>query len=413
MKNKLLYSYYVLAVLWLVMLLRMVDLQIISVLFPGIKAEFGFSDTQLGMISGLSFSLFYSLMGIPIAYLLDRKNRTTIMSVCLGLWSTMTAACGLVTGFFTFFLSRIGVGIGEAGAYPSSVSIASEYFPPEKRAKVYSILASTTPLGVLVSFVLGGWISANYGWRAAFLAVGIPGLLLTLLVKFTIKEPPRESTAAREPFLTTVKELWKKKDFCWTIAASAFTVMAATGSGMWMASYFMRVHEVSTTSAGLLMGLMYGIGGMVGVLSGTWMAEKLVTKLGDKARLWVSIASVLGVIPFAVLMFTAGSFPIAIAALSFIIVSMHMNIGIVTNIEQRAVGPDRRAMGQASHVLVTNLIGLSLGPIIVGYFSDVFTPLVGPAALGYSILGIYAFGYTMAAACFYAASRALKSGTAS
>lgn len=402
------YAYYVLAVLWCVMLLRMVDLQIISVLFPGIKEEFGFSDTQLGMISGLSFSLFYSILGIPIAYLLDRKNRVAILSGCLGLWSAMTAACGLVSGFFTFALARVGVGIGEAGAYPSSVSLVSHYFPPEKRAKAYSILASTTPLGVFVSFVLGGWISATYGWRAAFLAVGIPGILLALLVKFTIKEPVRSPAEKREPLLTTFKELWKRKDFCWSVIAAIFTVMASTGSGIWMASYFTRVHEVGTANVGLLMGFIYGIGGVGGVLAGSWLAEKYAVLRGAVARAWVCIGSVLAVIPLALIMFTAGTFMTAITTLCFVVIAMHMNIGIVTAIEQRAVGDERRAMGQAFHVLMTNLFGLSLGPIIVGYFSDVLTPKYGPTGLGYSILGIFIFGYTLAALGFYMASKVIK-----
>ena len=185
------YRYYVLALLICVGICSWIDRNIFSILLQPIKQEFHFTDTQLGLLGGIAFGLFYATVGLPIAWLADRYNRRKIITIALALWSVMTACSGLANGFGSLFLARVGVGLGEAGGSPPSQSLVSDYFPPERRAFAMGILFMYIPLGFMFGFLIGGWINQFFGWRAAFMVVGLPGLALALLVRFTLKEPPR------------------------------------------------------------------------------------------------------------------------------------------------------------------------------------------------------------------------------
>ena len=168
------YRLYVLGLLLAVYLFSFLDRQILSVLLQSIKLEFRFSDTQLGLLGGMAFALFYSTLGIPIAWLADQFNRRNIIAIAMALWSAMTALCGMATGFASLFLTRVGVGVGEAGGMPPSYSLISDYFPPERRGLALAVLGMGVPLGVLVGFLVGGWVNEFFGWRTAFMVVGIP-----------------------------------------------------------------------------------------------------------------------------------------------------------------------------------------------------------------------------------------------
>src|SRR4030095_6672308 len=169
---------YVIAVLWVVMLLRFVDLQIVAVLLESIRREFEVSDTLLGFMTGSAFAVFYGTLGIPVAWLADRYNRRNIIAAALGMWSAMNAVCGLGGSFATLFVARMGIGVGEAGGQPPAYSLVSDYVPPERRSSVFAILNSAVPFGVFCGFIIGGWVNLHYGWRAAFMVVGLPGVLL-------------------------------------------------------------------------------------------------------------------------------------------------------------------------------------------------------------------------------------------
>ena len=185
------YRRYILGLLLAVYIFNFLDRQILAVLLQSIKLEFSFSDTQLGLLGGLAFAVFYSVLGIPIAWLADRFNRRNIIAVALCLWSAMTAACGLTTGFTSLFLTRVGVGVGEAGGLPPSYSLLSDYYPPERRGTAMAVMGMGIPLGVLCGFLVGGWVNQYFGWRTAFMVVGIPGVLLAILLWFTLRESPR------------------------------------------------------------------------------------------------------------------------------------------------------------------------------------------------------------------------------
>lgn len=188
------YKAYVLLLLTGVYTFNFIDRQILVILQESIKGELGLSDTQLGLLTGLAFAAFYVVLGFPIARLADRTNRRNVVGLSLAVWSAMTAISGLVANYIQLLLARIGVGIGEAGGSPPAHSIISDYFPPEKRATALSIYSTGIYIGILVGYTLGGWIDANYGWRMAFFAMGIPGIIYALLILFTVKEPPRGGT---------------------------------------------------------------------------------------------------------------------------------------------------------------------------------------------------------------------------
>src|SRR5262245_55990639 len=185
------YPYYVLGVLFVVYIFNFIDRQILAILLQPIKEDLKISDTALGFLTGFAFAVFYTFAGLPLARLADRWVRRSLIAISIALWSVMTATSGLARGFSDLALARIGVGIGEAGATPPAHSLLSDYFPPEKRATALALYASGVPVGVGLGFWLGGWINDTYGWRMAFFVIGLPGVVMALIVRLTVREPIR------------------------------------------------------------------------------------------------------------------------------------------------------------------------------------------------------------------------------
>jgi predicted MFS family arabinose efflux permease len=408
------YAWYVLALLWAVALLRFVDLQIVAVLLEPIKAEFLLSDTQLALLGGLAFALFYGVLGLPVAWLADRWSRRTIIAVAVSLWSLMTALCGFAGSFTTLFLARIGVGIGEAGGYPPTSSLLADYFRPEQRSRVYAILASAIPVGVFTGFLVGGIVSQWWGWRTALQVVGVPGIVLGLLVLLTVREPLRgrfDATVASTtalPFLVSVRSLWQLHAYRKVVAGACLYTLGAYGSGVWIPSYFIRHHGFSVSEIGIMMALLYGGGGLLGTLAGGWVAERLGKRHGalqGHARLcqW----SLLATLPLVPLVYLSPSAPLALALQTGVIVLMHMNIGPVLMLIQGLAGPARRAVAHALSVLVSNVVALPLGPLLVGWFSDNLGAHFGSQTLGIGIMLLLLAAWSCAGWCFRQANTAL------
>ncbi|MDT8398111.1 MAG: MFS transporter [Pseudomonadales bacterium] len=408
------YRYYVLALLWLVALFRFVDLQIIAVLLEPIKAEFAFSDTQLALLGGLAFALFYAGLGLPIAWLADRYTRRDIIATAVGLWSLMTALCGLATGFVSLFLARMGVGVGEAGAYPPTTSLLCDYFPEHQRARIFSILASAIPAGVFTGFLIGGIVNEYYGWRLAFQIVGIPGIVLALLLHLTVRELPRgfsepgSATQQTDSFRSALHALWKIPAYRHVVSGACLFTLGAYGSGIWLPSWFMRQYAFSSAEIGTWMALLYGGGGLAGAMLGGWLAEKRVNDTGQRGwYMQVCAWSLLAIVPFACFVLLWPDPVQALCMHLFVTILMHMNIGPVLAMVQALAGLRRRAMAQAVNVLVSNLIALPLGPLLIGVASDTFTPLYGNQALGLAILALMILAYGWAALHFFQAARTL------
>ncbi|MGE3464546.1 MAG: spinster family MFS transporter, partial [Pseudomonadales bacterium] len=272
---------YALSVLVVVYTFNFIDRQILSILLEPIKQDLGLSDTQLGLLTGFAFALFYATLGIPIARWADQHNRRNLIAAALAVWSAMTALSGFAMNFWHLLIARIGVGVGEAGCSPPAHAMISDYYPPEKRASALGIYSLGIPVGILFGFVAGGWMNEFFGWRAAFFVVGIPGLLLALIVRFTVREPARGMAEGRQDTseMPTVKEtfalLWRKRAFRHMAFGGALTAFVGYGVVNWVPAFFIRSHGMGTGEIGTWLGLILGIPGGIGIAWGGFLADRL------------------------------------------------------------------------------------------------------------------------------------------
>jgi predicted MFS family arabinose efflux permease len=412
------YRYYVLAVIWVVLLLRFVDIQIVAVLLESIRAEFKVSDTQLGLLSGTAFALFYATLGLPIAWLADRYSRRTLIAVCLGVWSAMTGFCGMAGSFGTLLLARLGVGVGEAGGAPPSYSLVSDYFSARRRSTIFAFLNSAVPLGVFTGYIIGGYVNASLGWRATLLVIGAFGVIVALVLRLTVREPVRGAAdglhAASAPrFAETVRYLWQKRSYRHLVCAASIATLGATGSGIWIASFFIRVHHMVPVQVTTWLAFIYGGGGLIGVLLGGLLADRLSRSRGDSRwQAWLPSIAMISILPFSFFVYL---WPNPITALLVQIctaILMHAWMGPCYGTVQSLAGPSRRAMAAAINQLVLNLLALGLGPLLVGVMSDHFARQFGVDSIRYSILVIVVVAYTWSAVHFQFAARSLRADLA-
>jgi predicted MFS family arabinose efflux permease len=409
------YGAYVLALLWMVGLLRFMDIQVFAVVLESIRAEFQFSDTQLGFLSGLAFAIFYATLGIPIAWLADRYNRRNILSVVLALWSGMTAVCGLATGFVSLFLARMGVGVGEAGANPTIHSLLADYFPAARRGTVFAIVNTSIPAGVFAGFMYGGWVLENYDWRVTFFAYGVPGVILAVILWLTLREPPRGFSENRgEPvesaqFLETVAYLWRQRSYRHLVAATTIMTVGAYGSGIWIPSFFQRIHGLQIGEITFWLAWIYGAGGITGSLLGGWLSDRLSTRRQD-ARWYVRVpgTAAMMILPFSFFVYLWGHPYQAMTVHIGTTILMHMYLGPAYGTVQSLAGVKRRAMAAGFNLLVINFLGIGFGPVIVGYASDYMNQMYGAVSIRYSLLGLVVIAYTWAALHFFLAGRTLR-----
>lgn len=410
------YRYYVVAVIWLVLLLRFVDFQVLAVLMESIRSEFHFSDTQLGLLGGIAFSLFYGVLGLPIAWLADRANRRNIIAAAVGLWSLMTVLCGMAGGFVSLFLARIGVGVGEAGGQAPAAALVSDYVPERQRSTVFALLNTSVPLGVFCGFLVGGWVNDLLGWRYAFYIVGAPGIVVAAVVWLTVREVPRgfadgARTAGEVPpgFRDTLDYLRRRRSYWHLVAATVLVTLAAYGSGLWFPSFFMRIHGMSASEIGTWAAFVYGIGGVSGSLLGGVLADRLAQKSGDRRWLvWLPALATVSILPFALFVFL---WPNPVQALLVHVATttlMHMYMGPAYGTVQTLAGPRRRALAAAINYFFINLVALGLGPLLIGMISDLLGDAYGGDALRYAIIGVMVTGYGWAALHFFWAGKCLR-----
>ncbi|MEJ1962210.1 MAG: MFS transporter [Gammaproteobacteria bacterium] len=408
------YRRYVIGVIWLVLLFRFVDLQIIAVLLESIRREFQITDTQLGLLSGTAFAIFYGSLGIPIAWLADRYRRRDIIAACLALWSGMTALCGTASGFGSLFLMRMGVGVGEAGGAPPGYSLISDYVPPARRSTAFAILNSAIPMGVFVGFIVGAFINARYGWRVTLGVVGLAGLIVAIIIRLTVREPPRgrydAANESREPesTLVTIRELWRLRAYRHFVAASSLFTLGATGSGIWIASFFVREHHMDPLQVATWLAFIYGGGGLLGATMGGVVADRIAARTGDarwQARL--PAITTAAILPFSLFVYLWPDPIVALIVHLGTTFLMHSWMGPAYGTVQNLAGPRRRAMAAAINLLAVNLIALGLGPLLVGALSDYIHTWFATSSLRYSILSVVAVTYTWASVHFWLASRTL------
>jgi predicted MFS family arabinose efflux permease len=381
------YRNYVLLMLTLVYVFNFVDRQILVILQESIKNELMLSDTQLGLLSGLSFALFYVVLGIPIARFADRGNRRNVVAIAVVAWSAMTALCGLAQNYLQLVLARIGVGVGEAGCSPPAHSMISDYFAENQRATALSVYSMGIYIGILFGFSLGGWLDTNYGWRMAFLALGLPGVIFAIFFFLTVKEPKRGLTVNQvnsSSFLQVTKVLSHKRSFVYLAFAAGLHSFGTYALGNWLPSFLERLHGLPKAEIGLYAGLILGIAGASGTLLGGYLADRL----GKKDKRWyvkVPAFGAIAAIPFLLVYYFHSSTTIVLAALSIAYCAVSLFLGPAIAITHSLVPANMRAFASAVLFLVLNLIGLGLGPLFVGAMSDWLAPYYGLESLRFAL----------------------------
>ncbi len=403
------YPVVVLGVLILAYTFNFLDRQILGILAGPIKAELGLTDGQLGLMGGLAFALFYTALGVPIAALADRWSRTWIMTGALALWSGFTALCGFAGGFWQLFLCRMGVGVGEAGGVAPAYSLISDYFPKEQRARALAAYSFGIPIGSALGILFGGLIAHAIDWRAAFIAVGVAGVVLAPIFRLVVKEPPREAAAlpdAAPAGAGGIRALLTKPSFWLISLGAAASSVCGYGVAFWLPSFFERSLGMDLVDRSLFLGSMTLIGGVLGV----WLGGVLGDRLGrarPAAYLLVPAAAFLLALPCFVLAVQAKSLWLAFI---LFLIPTGLNLvwlGPVITAVQHLVAPQQRSTASACFLFVNNLIGLGLGTWYFGAISDVLTPRYGAEALRYAIYSGLGF-YVVSALLFAAAARGLS-----
>lgn len=406
-------AYYALGVLTMVYSFNFIDRQLLAILQESIKADLGLKDAHLGLLTGFAFAAFYVTAGIPIARWADRANRRNIVALAVFTWSFMTSISGLAQNFAQLLLARIGVGVGEAGGSPPSHSMISDIFPPQKRATAMGLYSSGVNIGILFGFLLGGWLNEFFGWRVAFVVVGLPGILLAIIVRFTITEPMRGQSEARTasvtqaPLTEVLYVLWSRHSFRYLSMGAALNAFAGYATANWTASFMIRSHGMTTGELGTWLALILGLGGAIGVIAGGYISDKL-SRRDKRWYMWMPVLVLVVGLPFTAAAFTVDGKYMALACLIIPGIIMNSYLGNVIAMSHGLVGLSMRATASAILFFIINIIGLGLGPWSVGLLSDLLTPSFGAAALGMALLYIVPPIMMMSALFFYAASRNLQ-----
>jgi predicted MFS family arabinose efflux permease len=390
------YRGYVLALLTLVFIINFIDRQVLSVLIEPIKRELDLSDTQLGLLSGLAFALFYVTAGVPIARLADLKSRRNLIAVCMIVWSAMTSLCGVAVNFTQLLLARMGVAIGEAGCVAPSHSILSDYFRPADRPIALSIYSAGASLGVFLGLLGGGWLADAYGWRWALILIGLPGIAVALIVMFTLREPMRgmslpayvpSATPAPSHFWSDLGELFRRRTLVFIALAGGFQSMVTYGIATWLPAFFMRVHGMSASTAGTWLAIINGLVAGLGAIIGGSVTARLSR---DERRwlLWVpAMAAVVSTPLYAFAVWSPSSFTSLLFLAPAAFLSM-MYVGPALAATHGVAGVKLRATGVALTLFVSNLLGIGGGALLVGMVSDSFAPVEPLVSLRYGLLAV-------------------------
>jgi MFS family permease len=361
---------YVLGVLFVVIMLNFLDRQVMAILAEPIKQDMGLTDQQVGLMTGLAFSLFYTTLAVPVAALADRWNRSWIIATAITVWSIMTMLCGAAQNFTQLFLARVGVGIGESANSPPAQSLIAEYFPPERRTFALGIYGSAVPIGAFIASVGGGWLVENFDWRIVFYIAGAPGILVGLIVWLTVKDrrphgkllKAFERVEGEATFSEAFKELAQKPAYWHLVAGGTVVAFVAFGISAFYGALYVRIYGLGYAELGLKVGLMIGIAGVLG----SWLGGGFGTWLDKKISAGALLASAL--VFLVAVPATYLSVQVSSANLSFVLLS------VLTFATIQALASDRmRAMAVAIFLLVSGIFGIGLGPVFVGTVSDIIS----------------------------------------
>jgi MFS family permease len=394
------YRTYALVLLLSVMTLNFVDRQIVNILAEPIKTELQLADWQLGMATGLAFALLYTVLGVPLARLSERRDRSVIISVSLGVWSLMTVLCGMATSFGQFVLARVGVGIGEAGCTPAAHSLISDYVPLGQRASAMAIYNMGIPLGGLIGMAMGGLVADAYGWRTAFMIAGVPGMALLVVTLLTLPEPRRAlqgrmalQSRGQSSFSETLRYLAARRTYWLLCLAGGSKLFVSSGQGPFLASFFYRQHGPALTALaghlglkaggfmGVALGLLLGIGGLVGLLIGGLFADHYGRR---DLRAFVSLPALAAMltVPASICVFTVTDVRLALALVVLPALLGSVWNGPVNAAIQSIAPSGMRATASAISLFIVNVLGNVIAPVLIGALSDLFAKRYGLGSAG-------------------------------
>ena len=386
----------VLALLLVAYIFNYLDRQILAILASGIRADLHLDDAQFGLLAGPPFAILYSVLGIPFAFLADRTSRSRVIAAAVAFWSAFTGLCGTASSFLQFFVFRMGVGIGEAGGVAPSYALIADYFEPRRRARALAIFSLGVPIGLSLGMLLGAYIAHAVSWRAAFFTMGIAGLILAPVMLIVVRDVPRPNVAAPAP-ISQVFPMLARKPVFWLMAfAASSSSLCGYGLATWTPSVLERSFQLGLIERGQFMASVVFIGGCAGVFAGGWLADRL----GHRDRGWYAR------LPAIAWLITAPTFAAGLMAPSLwlawplLLIPNALNIlwlGPVITAVQHLVPRPMRSTASASFLLINNLIGLGVGPYLIGAISDALKHSYGAESLRYAAVGCTLF-YLLAAA---------------
>jgi predicted MFS family arabinose efflux permease len=383
--------WYVIFLLTIVNVFNTLDRMALSILLPFIKTDLQLSDSQLGLLTGLAFAVFYALCGIPIARWADRGVRRNITALALATWSMATALSGAAQNFWHLFLARVGVGAGEGGGLPPAQSLICDYVPLERRPGAFAVHAFGLVVGMMLGLALAGRLGETIGWRWTFVVLGLPGIALALIVRLTLREPargffdPANATVAPATFGETLGMLWRIRTYRFLMFANVVNGFVQYGLNQWWPSFYTRTFALSLSSVGFYLGAAIGVGSGIGLLLGGLLSNKA-------AQRDIRLPLMLGAVAMGLALFAAlGSLLVPSAAVSILLVSLTALLWNVLTAPLSATvysmaAPQMRATAGAFILVLTSIFGFGLGPVCVGVVSDALTPALGAHALRYALL---------------------------
>lgn len=409
-------GWYALGILTLVYAVNIADRFVVSALIEPIKHELRLSDTAIGFLTGTALALFYTGMGIPLGMIADRVDRRKLIAVSLCVWSLMTSLSGLAGNFIQLLLARIGVGTGEAGGTPASQSMLSDIFPRSHLVLANTIFTLGAAAGSMLGSVAGGNIAEAFGWRAAFLALGIPGILLALVVRFTMREPVRGASSSKAavtvtPLTETLRFIIRQRSLLHVLAGGTVVTYWGWGLLWWTPAFFARSHHLTTGQAGTLVGTVSGIAGAVGVIVGGllihWLARRDL-----RWQVWVVAGATLFGTIASVAVYSTAALAIATLALWLFVPIAYVNIGPIFSLTQSLVRPRMRGLTCALLLFGANVANLALAPQLIGILSDQLALHFGAGteSLRWALVLNTLTGF-WAAYHFWAAGRDIRSDT--
>ncbi|WP_374598030.1 spinster family MFS transporter [Sphingosinicella sp.] len=397
-------QYWFLFVLTLVVTLNYVDRYVLSILVEPIRLELDLSDTQIGLLTGAAFALFYSTLAIPIARLAERYNRLLILFGAVLIWSVATAACGLAGGFLMLLLARIFVGVGEAGAMAPSMSMLADVFPIEKRGTIMGLFALGAPLGGALAPLLGGWLEPAIGWRATFFVLGGAGLPLALLLVATVREPRRgladglEKSPIAVPFREAARRLFRRRTFALLTPALILMALGEYSMILWMPAFFQRTFDIAPTDLGAQIALYQGLPFFLGTLAGGIFVDRLA-KRDQRWMVWLPALGAILTVPVVLMLFASNTASMAFALLILPSAVNGLYIAPSYALVQNLSAVHSRATAAAILTFTVTIVGAGLGPFLLGALSDFLSSQYGNQSLRYAFFSLVPM-YALAAFLF-------------